>query len=217
LTPSTMPSTGASPSSCSIGPSPRAVASRSPGSSTPGSPTWADSSLRPPWRRTRTANPYLERSYESLLGPARAAGKPLEILEFDGEAERGMAVLRKSLAANPEIDGLLVDDAFGVFVGFRIHLDWTKAGHRGFQVTGYTPSDDRIITFLDQIDAIGDRSVLSYAKMTSQAIRSLMDARPVGDVVGVPVTFIRTSKKPSPARTGEPPPQRTGRPRGGRP
>jgi ABC-type sugar transport system substrate-binding protein len=162
----------------------------------------------------RSDDPYLERSFESLLGPCRAAGKPIEMLEFDGNAEEGMAVLRKSLEANPEIDIVLADDAVGVYVGFRIHFDRTESGRRGFLLAGYTPNDYRIVTFLNLIFAIGDRSVGSYASKTSQAIRSLMEAKPVGDVVEVPVTFTQSAMIPTPLRKKQAPALRTGSPKG---
>jgi ABC-type sugar transport system substrate-binding protein len=162
----------------------------------------------------RSGDPYLERSFESLLGPCQAAGKPMEILEFDGDAEQGMAVLRKSLEADPELEILVADDAVGVYVGFRIHVDRSESGGRGFLLAGYTPNDYRIVTFLDFIFAIGDRSVGSYASKTSQAIRRLMEAKPLGDVVEVPVTFTQSAMIPTPLRKKQAPPLRTGSPQG---
>ena len=161
----------------------------------------------------RSDDPYLEPSFESLLGPCKAAGKPMEMLNFDGDAEQGMALVRKALAADPKIDVLLADDAVGVFVGFRIHIDWTESGHRGFLLAGFSPNDYRIVTFLDFIFALGDRSVGSYASKTSQAIRSLMEGKPVSDVVEVPVTFIQSAKIPTPLRKNELPSQPTGKPK----
>jgi len=160
----------------------------------------------------RSDDPYLERCFKSLLGPCQAAGKPMEMLEFDGHAEQGMALLRKSLEADPEIDILLADDSVGVYIGFRTHLDRTKSGHHGFLVGGYTPNDYRIVTFLERIYAIGDRSVGSYTLTASQAIRSLMEAKPVADVIEIPVTFVQSSTEPSILR--QPPPLRTGSPKG---
>ncbi len=219
MTPSTMPSSGASPSSCSIGPSPRGgksiprveyTAFAEVGRQIVAAVLEADRSLAPakPGRivflHHRSDAPYLERSFKSLLGPCQAAGKPMEMLEFDGDAEQGMAVLRKALEADPEIDIVLADDALGVYAGFRIHLDRGEAGRPGFLLAGYTPYDYRIVTFLDRIYAIGDRSVESYASKTSQAILSLMEAKPVGDVVEVPVKFFQSSTQPSVLRKNQP-------------
>ena len=107
----------------------------------------------------RSGDPYLERAFQSLLEPAQAAGKPLELLEFDGNAEQGMAVLRKSLEADPEIAVFLADDAVGVQVGFRIHANRIRTGRPGFLLAGYLSNDYRYVTFLDLMYAIGDRSV----------------------------------------------------------
>ncbi len=157
----------------------------------------------------RTDDPYLQICYKSLLGPCQASGKPIEILEFAGDAEQGMASVRKSLEADPAIDILVADDALGVYVGFRIHIDLTDADRRPFVLAGYTSDDYRIVTFLDRMYAIGDRSVGSYSSKTSQAIRTLMEGKPVESVIEVPVTFSRRwmlpetpAKKPPPLRTG---------------
>jgi ABC-type sugar transport system substrate-binding protein len=145
----------------------------------------------------RSGDPYLERSFESLLGPCKAAGKPMEMLLFDGDVEQGMAVVRKALEADPKIDILLADDAVGVYVGFRIHTDWTESGHRQFVLAGYTPNDYRVVTFLARIYAIGDRSIGLYASKSSQAIRSLMDGKNIGELVEVPVIFNQLATVPS--------------------
>jgi ABC-type sugar transport system substrate-binding protein len=148
----------------------------------------------------RSDDPYLERAYKSLLGPCQAAGKPMEILEFDGDAELGIAKLQKSLEADPGMDILVADDAVGVYVGFRIHVEWSQSDRRGFLLAGYTANDYRIVTFLDFMFCMGDRSVGSYAAKASRAIRSLMEAKPVEDVVEVPVTFIQSGMIPTPMR-----------------
>ncbi len=146
----------------------------------------------------RSDDPYLERGFQSLVGPCRTAGKPMEILEFDGNAEQGMAVMKKSLEADPGLEILLVDDAVGVSVGFRIHFDRIKSNGAGFVLAGYLSNDYRSSTFLDLMYAMGDRSVQSYASKTSLAIRSLMESRAVGDVVEVPITFRQRSTNPNP-------------------
>jgi ABC-type sugar transport system substrate-binding protein len=139
----------------------------------------------------RSDDPYVERSFESLLGPCKEAGKPMEVLNFDGDLEQGIVVVRKALEADPKIDILLADDAVGVYVGFRIHLEWTESGHRQFVLAGYSANDYRIVTFLERIYALGDRSIGLYASKTSQAIRNLMEGKRVGELVEVPVTFVQ--------------------------
>jgi ABC-type sugar transport system substrate-binding protein len=161
----------------------------------------------------RSDDPYLERSFKSLVEPAKAAGKTMEMLEFDGDLEDGMAALRKSLEADPDIDILLADDALGVYVGFRIHVERTTSGRRGFLLAGYTPNDYRIVTFLDRIYVIGDRSVESYASKTSRAIRSLMEGKTVGELVEVPVTFNLLATIPSQPQKQEATPRGAGSPK----
>ena len=224
-----MPSTVASPSCCSIGPSLRSgktiprvefTAFDEVGKQIVAALLETDRKLnaakpgRIVFLHHRSDEPYLERAYKSLLGPCQAAGKPMEILEFVGEAEQGMVVLKKSLEADPNMDILVADDAVGVYVGFRIHVDRTESGRRGFLLAGYTSNDYRIVTFLDFMFAMGDRSVGSYAAKASRAIRSLMEAKPVEDVVEVPVTFIQSAMIPTPVRKMTPPSVRPGSPKG---
>jgi hypothetical protein len=154
----------------------------------------------------RSDDPYLERAFGSLLKPAQAAGKPIEKLEFDGDVDQGVAALRKTIAANPAIDILLVDDMVGINAGFRVRVGDVKSGRRGFVLAGYTPDDYRVVTFLDLVEAFGDRSVGFFASKASLAIRNLMENKQVGDVVEVPVTFRQrvpdansAPNKPSPA------------------
>jgi ABC-type sugar transport system substrate-binding protein len=161
----------------------------------------------------RSDDPYLERSFESLLRPAKATGKPVETLEFTGDGDQGMALLRKSLEADPNLDIVLADDEVGVFVGFRIHIECTKSGRHEFLLAGYASDDYRIVTFLERMYALGDRSVASYASQSCRAIRSLMEGKPVADVVRVPVTFTQRDT-PSPPPTRRPPAERADSPKG---
>jgi ABC-type sugar transport system substrate-binding protein len=151
-----------------------------------------------------TDDPYVPRSFKSLLGPCQAAGKPIEVLEFDGTDEQGMALLRKSVEANPDVDILLADDGVGVFVGFQIHIELTDSDRRAFVLAGYSSDDYRLVTVLDRMYAIGDRSVGLYASKTSQALQRLMEGKPVEDVVEVPVRFNRRWRIPEPPRLKKP-------------
>jgi ABC-type sugar transport system substrate-binding protein len=160
----------------------------------------ADRSLNPakPGRlvllHRRSDDPYRDRCFESLLGPCKAAGKPMQTLEFEGDAETAVAALRKSLTADPTMDVLIADDAIGLAAGFKVHVEATESGRRGFLLAGYTSYDYRMITFVERIQAFGDRSVDSYAAKTSRAIRTLLEGKPVGDTVEVPVAFQRNPK-----------------------
>ena len=137
----------------------------------------------------RSDDPYLERGYQSLLKPCQASGKPMQILEFEGDPDQGVAVLQKSLEAAPDTGIVLADDMAGINAGFVIRVERVKSGRPKFVLAGYTPNDYRDVTFLDLVDAIGERSVGSYASKATLAIRNLMEGKKVPDVVEVPVAF----------------------------
>jgi hypothetical protein len=99
-------------------------------------------------------------------------------------------------------------------VDFHIKYDWIGSGHRGFLLAGYTPDDYRNVTFMERIYAFGDRSVGSYASKTARAIRSLMEGKPVGDVVEVPVMFNEQSNLPDSSLKRQMPTPRPGSPKG---
>jgi hypothetical protein len=138
----------------------------------------------------------------------------MDLLEFDGDAERGKAMLRKALEADPETAIVLADDPIGVQAGFQIGAERTRSGGRSFLLAAFLANDYRHVTFLDLMYAIGDRSVGAYALQTSQAIRSLMEGKPVGDVVGVPVGFNRRPATPGTPPKSQSPPPRAASPRG---
>lgn len=137
----------------------------------------------------RSDDPYSESGLASLLGPLQGSGKKTEIVAFEGDIDRAIAALRKSLDADPAIDILLADDKYGMAAGIDLRTEWTKAGRPGFLVAGYASYDSRTPEVLSRVRNFADRSVDAYCMKTFQAIRSLLDGKPVGDVVAVPVTF----------------------------
>ena len=186
-------------------PVPAPGARPSPASSTPRSPRWGVRSSRMCWRpigdfnrpvpgrviilHHRSDDPYSDRCLASLVGPIKAAGRPSEVIAFEGDSDKAADALRKSLDTDTKLDILLSDDAYGMQAGYRIYSEWAKAGRPKILLGGYIPYDSRTPEVLPNAQAFGDRSVESYAMKTFQAIRSLLDGQPVGDVVGVPVTF----------------------------
>jgi ABC-type sugar transport system substrate-binding protein len=142
----------------------------------------------------RSDDPYIDRSLDSLLGPCKASGKALEVIAFEGTSENATEALRKLLKADPKLDIVLADDTFGVLAAYSLLADQTQAGRREFLLGGYTPYDTRTPEMLERAKAFGDRSVETYAMKTTQAIVKLLDGKPAGDVVEVPVKFHRRSK-----------------------
>jgi ABC-type sugar transport system substrate-binding protein len=137
----------------------------------------------------RSDDVYIERCLASLLEPLRAAGEKPEVVAFEGDVDHAIAALRKSLDADPAMDILLVDDQVGMAAGMKLRAEWARARRSDFLLAGYSPYDSRSAELVNRVSALADRSVESYAMKMVQAIRSLLDGKPVGDVVAVPVTF----------------------------
>ena len=137
----------------------------------------------------RSDDPYSARCLASLLDPIKADGRPFEVMAFEGDSDKAAQALRKALDADPRLAILLSDDAFGMFAGYQIYSEWANAGRPRILLAGYLSYDSRTPEVLPKARAFGDRSVESYAMKTFQAMRSLLDGQPVGEVVGVPFTF----------------------------
>ncbi len=160
----------------------------------------------------RADDPYLDRCHAAMLRAIKAPGKPAEEIAFEGEAEKAEEALEKSLAADPNIDILLADDAYGMVAGYKVQGAWTKAGHPEFLLAGFAPYDTRTPELLARAQVFGDRSVEAYATKVARAIRSRLDRKPVDDLLGVPVTFHRKAKLfvPTPAKAAAP--EKAGKP-----
>jgi ABC-type sugar transport system substrate-binding protein len=141
----------------------------------------------------RADDPYLDRCHAALLGPVKEAGKPSEVIAFEGGSERAVEAVRKSLDADPNIDIILADDMYGLAAGYQLRGEWTKAGHPDFLLAGYAPYDSRTPDVLTRVHAFGDRSIETYSMKVAQAMRSRLDGKAIDDVVMVPVTFHRKS------------------------
>jgi ABC-type sugar transport system substrate-binding protein len=139
----------------------------------------------------RAEDVYVDRCLASLLDPLRARGQKLEVVAFEGDTNRAIAALRKSLDADPAVDMVLADDNYGMIAAMTLRTEWTGAGRPDFLLAGYSPYDSRNPEVLNRARSFADRSVEVFALKTFQAIRSLLDGKPVGDVAAVPVTFHR--------------------------
>jgi ABC-type sugar transport system substrate-binding protein len=139
----------------------------------------------------RSDDLYIDRCLASLLEPLRAAGRSPEVVAFEGDIDLAVAAVRKSMDADPTVDILLADDRDGVAASVNLRKEWIQAGRREFLLAGYSPYDHRTPDAFQRARSFADRSVETYATKTFQAIRSLIDGKPVGDVVAVPVTFHR--------------------------
>jgi ABC-type sugar transport system substrate-binding protein len=137
---------------------------------------------------------YDDRRLESLTGPLKAAGKTCELIPFEGGSDVAQAALEKSLAVNPDVAIVLADEYEGLSTAFRVKVAWKESNHPEFFLGGYLAYDYRSANdLLAQATAFGDRNVESYSVKVFQTIRSLMDGKPVGDRIELP---IRVHKKP---------------------
>jgi ABC-type sugar transport system substrate-binding protein len=139
----------------------------------------------------RSHDVYIDRCLASLLEPLRATGGKFEVVSFEGDSDRAIAALRKALDADPAIHIVLADDKYGMAAGVNLRTEWSRANRPDFLLAGYSPYDSRSPDMINRARSFVDRSVESYAFKTFQAIRSLLDGKPVADAVAVPVTFHR--------------------------
>ncbi len=142
----------------------------------------------------RVDDPYVERCLAAMRDPLKAAGKPLQVLDFEGGSTQATEVLDRALEADPNIDILLADDGYGMAGGRTVYLEWTRAARPEFIFGGFAPYDNRSPELLSHAQAFGNRSVDRYATGAVRAIRSLIDGKKVDDVIGVPMTFHRRKK-----------------------
>lgn len=137
----------------------------------------------------RVDDAYVDRCLAALRDPLKAAGKPIQTLEFEGGAEKATEVLRRALEDDPKMDILLADDAYGLAGARTIYLEWAREARPEFVFAGFAPYDNRSPELLSHVQAFGNRSVETYAIRAARAMRSLLDGKKVDDVVGVPMTF----------------------------
>lgn len=139
----------------------------------------------------RLDDPYIDRCLASLVDPLRAAGKKPEVVAFEGDLDRAIAAVRKSLGDDPRLDILLFDDKHGMATAINLQREWAQAHRPEFLIAGYSPYDFRNTEVLWYARSFADRSVESFTMKTAHAIRDLLDGKPVGEVVAVPVAFHR--------------------------
>jgi hypothetical protein len=95
-----------------------------------------------------------------------------------------------SLAVPPKVSVLLAEDDEGFAASHKILSQRTKQGQSEFLLGGYATVDTRTSAELaGNAVAYCDRSIETYATKAFQTVRSLIEGKPVGDRVEVPVVF----------------------------
>jgi ABC-type sugar transport system substrate-binding protein len=133
---------------------------------------------------------YAGEQMSSLTDSLKAAGKSFSLIEFQTDALQAVDLLKKSLAADPRLDLVLADDHAGMSGAQHVLTEWTDTGHPTFLVAGYLAYDIRTSTeMVRNATAYGDRSVEAFGLKTFQTVQSLLDGKPVGDRVDVPISI----------------------------
>ncbi len=135
---------------------------------------------------------YAEERLRSLADPLKAANKTFELIEFDGDASQAGDLIRRCLVANPKLDAVLADDDAGIVGAEKVLTERTRAGQTEFRFAGYFAYDYRTAEgIMKGAEAFGDQSVDAFSSRTFQAIQALIDNKPMGDVVEVPIIVRR--------------------------
>jgi ABC-type sugar transport system substrate-binding protein len=148
----------------------------------------------------RSTDAYSAERLASLTDPLKAAGLKYEIIPFEGDADAAKAALTRSLedpalrrVPPPKIAIVLAESDEGFAAGHLILSQRLKQDQSEFVLGGYTAYDIGASTELvARAAAFCDRSVEAYAAKVFQTVRSLIEDKPVGKRIEVPVAFHHT-------------------------
>jgi len=152
----------------------------------------------------RSPDPYGAERRDSLTAPLEAAGKPFDMIEFEGDSAAAVVALRNSLAANPRVVIILADSDQGLFACQQFRTEWLEANRPDFLFGGYLAYDYRSASdILGQAAVFADRSVESFAVKTFETMRSLLAGKPVDERVEIPIVVRRKRTMFVPTTTKE--------------
>jgi hypothetical protein len=143
---------------------------------------------RSPVRSRRPGDPYGTQPLDSLTGPLKAAGKRAELVEFEGDSAAAKTALEKALGRGDDVAIVLADEAEGLYAAYRTLRERRESNHPDYLFGGYMAYDYRSgRDFPRQATAFGDRGAESIAVKAFQAVRSLIEGKPVNDRIEVPI------------------------------
>jgi DNA-binding LacI/PurR family transcriptional regulator len=155
------------------------------------------------------SDPYSADRLASLTNPLIAAGLKYEILPFEGDANAAKEAVTKSLMLPPKIAIVLAADDDGFNASHLVLTERIREGQPEFLLGGYTSY--AVLATPDLVAravAFCDRSIEVYASKTFQTVRSLIEGKPVGERIEIPMTFHHTSvlyvPTPLPKKDGPP-------------
>jgi len=138
--------------------------------------------------QNRSTDAYSADRLASLTDPLKAAGLKYEILPFEGDADAAKEALTMSLAVPPKISIVLAENDEGFAASHLILSQRIKQSQPEFVLGGYTAYDIGASTdLLARAAAFCDRSVEVYSAKVFQTVRNLIEGKPVGERVEVPV------------------------------
>ena len=133
-------------------------------------------------------DPYADERLKSLTDPLEAAGKSFSMVEFAGDANQGVDLLKKSLAAGPKVDMVFADDDAGIKAAQHVLAERVQSNQPTFLFSGFLGYDIRIATdVVRQATVYGDKSVETFGIKAFQTAQNLMDGKPVGEIIDVPI------------------------------
>ncbi len=131
---------------------------------------------------------YGDEQLSSLADPLRAAGKSFTAIDFQVDANQAVELLKKSLAADPKLALVLADDRLGMNAAYSVMTEWTRSNHDAFLFAGFVSYDIRTPNELfSEATFYGDRSVESLGIKAFQTIQRLLEEKPVGHRIDVPI------------------------------
>jgi ABC-type sugar transport system substrate-binding protein len=162
--------------------------------------------------QNRSTDPYSADRLSSLTDALTTAGQPYEIHAFEGDATAASAALQSLLAVPSKVAIVLAEEDQGLAGSRRTLTLLGEKGQAEFVLGGYGSYDlyssDYVIV---KCAAYGDRCVGAYAVAAFRTVRSLMEGKPVGDRIEVPMIFYRASTidAPKTPRNEAPPPNKS--------
>jgi ABC-type sugar transport system substrate-binding protein len=136
----------------------------------------------------RSTDAYSAERLASLTNPLKAAGLKYEIVPFEGDANAAKDALTRLLAVPPKIAVVLAESDEGFTASHLILSQRNQQSQSEFVLGGYTAHDIGGSTELvAKAAAFCDRSVEVYSAKVFQTVRNLIEGKPVGSRIEVPV------------------------------
>jgi ABC-type sugar transport system substrate-binding protein len=143
----------------------------------------------------RSTDVYSAERLASLTNPLKAAGLKYEIIPFEGDANAAKEALTRSLAdpalqrvPPSKIAIVLAEDDEGFAASHQVLSQRIKQDQSEFVLGGYTAYDiGKSTDLLAKAAAFCDRSVEVYSAKVFETVRNLIEGKPVGTRIEVPV------------------------------